>query len=706
LDQPHLSTPDDAIRVLHVDDEEDQLDFAKTFLAFCDSSIRVESVLTTKEALKRLEEGGFDCVVSDYQMPGMDGIELARRIRETSGIPIIIYTGRGSEEVAEAAFTVGIDDYIRKEMNPSHYQVLANRILQSVDKWRTGKHQRVLVRCLEVLNRPNAIKAKIRDLIEIIKEFTGIEAVGIRLKMGDDYPYFVTSGFSDEHLQMEDVLCAHDLEGQLIRDEFGNPVLECMCGNILNGRFDPALPFFTDGGSFWTNNTTELLATTTEEERLARTRNSCNAEGYESVALIPIPAGDENIGLLQLNDSRLDRFKLSLISFLEGLGGSIGMALSKAIVEDNLRSERDNAQRYLDIVGAMLVGLDREGRVTLLNRRASEVLGCDPEEALGRDWFDRYIPSRISEDLRQKYVRYMEGEGEFGERYENPVYTTSGGERTIAWVSIILRDDKGNAIGSLSSGADITDYRNLMAELKKSEANYRNLVETAGEAVLVVQDGILRYTNSKTSEVIGYSQEELASRPMVDFIHPEDREKVVDKSQRMLRGEDTNPLFSFRFIDSNGDEKHCEVNTVPITWEGKPATLNLLRDTTGIELMERRLETLHTYAMEISKATSIDDIADLTHQAVNAVLGFNRGNFSIVDGNHLVHAHLWGITPDYAEPMALDGPGVTVRAIRTGKSQLVNDTSNDPEYVFSSWSMRRSGCLPSPWTGPSPAVSR
>jgi len=122
------------IRVLHVDDEPDQLNFTKTFLAFSAPNLQLESVLTPEKALARLAEEEYDCIVSDYQLPGLDGIELARKIRETSDIPIIIYTGRGSEEVAEAAFTVGVDDYLRKETNPSHYHVLAKRIKASVER--------------------------------------------------------------------------------------------------------------------------------------------------------------------------------------------------------------------------------------------------------------------------------------------------------------------------------------------------------------------------------------------------------------------------------------------------------------------------------------------------------------------------------------------------------------------------------------------
>jgi len=137
LKQPHLSLKSSTIRVLHVDDEETQLKYAKALLEMADESIHVESVISPEDALRLLKTEAYDCVVSDFQMPSLDGIEFARRIREFSDIPIIIYTGRGSEEVAEAAFTVGVNDYMRKETHPNHYQVLTRRIRAAVEKHQT-----------------------------------------------------------------------------------------------------------------------------------------------------------------------------------------------------------------------------------------------------------------------------------------------------------------------------------------------------------------------------------------------------------------------------------------------------------------------------------------------------------------------------------------------------------------------------------------
>ncbi len=129
-----ISNSIELIRVLHVDDDPNQYEFIKFFLNQIDPVLQVNCVATPDEVFKELKEKNYDCLVTDFQMPEMNGIELSKKVRENYNIPIILYTGQGSEEVAEAAFTIGIDDYLRKEMDPSHYQVLAKRIRQVVEK--------------------------------------------------------------------------------------------------------------------------------------------------------------------------------------------------------------------------------------------------------------------------------------------------------------------------------------------------------------------------------------------------------------------------------------------------------------------------------------------------------------------------------------------------------------------------------------------
>jgi PAS domain S-box-containing protein len=208
--------------------------------------------------------------------------------------------------------------------------------------------ERLAHEVLDLLNRSESASDTIRDILLLVKKSMGIEAMGIRLQEGDDFPYYKTRGFPEDFVQAERYLCAYDEAGKIVRDGQGNPVLECMCGNVLCGRTNATLPFFTEEGSFWTNSTTDLLASTTEEDRKARTRNRCNGEGYESVALIPLRSGGEIIGLLQLNDRRRNLFKPEIIRFCEGLGASIGITLSRKHTEEALRESEEKFRTLVE----------------------------------------------------------------------------------------------------------------------------------------------------------------------------------------------------------------------------------------------------------------------------------------------------------------------------------------------------------------------
>jgi len=97
----HTNESKKIIRVLHIDDEPDQLKFAKFFLEKADAGLQVESASSPEEAQHLLQQQSFDCVVSDYVMPGMDGIEFARKVRKKSQVPFILYTGHGREVAVE-----------------------------------------------------------------------------------------------------------------------------------------------------------------------------------------------------------------------------------------------------------------------------------------------------------------------------------------------------------------------------------------------------------------------------------------------------------------------------------------------------------------------------------------------------------------------------------------------------------------------------
>jgi len=127
------------VRVLHVDDEASFAETAALSLEREDERLTVETAAGASEALDRLGEAEFDCVVSDYDMPGRNGIELLEAVRrEHPDLPFVLYTGRGSEAVASEAISAGVTDYFQKEVGTGQYTVLANRIVDAVAATRSA----------------------------------------------------------------------------------------------------------------------------------------------------------------------------------------------------------------------------------------------------------------------------------------------------------------------------------------------------------------------------------------------------------------------------------------------------------------------------------------------------------------------------------------------------------------------------------------
>ena len=128
------------IRVLHVDDEPDFAELAATFLERADERFTVETATSAKEGLDRVMEAPPDCVVSDYDMPEMDGIEFLTAVRkEYPELPFVLFTGRGSETVASEAISAGVTDYLQKGSGTEQYELLANRIDNAVRARRNAR---------------------------------------------------------------------------------------------------------------------------------------------------------------------------------------------------------------------------------------------------------------------------------------------------------------------------------------------------------------------------------------------------------------------------------------------------------------------------------------------------------------------------------------------------------------------------------------
>jgi PAS domain S-box-containing protein len=134
-----MSGTDERIRVLHVDDDQRFVDTAAKFLERSDDRISVRTATSPDDGLAALADDDVDCIVSDYDMPRTNGIEFFHAVEERyDDLPFILFTGKGSEEVASEAISAGVTDYLQKQRGTDHYTILANRIRNAVSAQQTA----------------------------------------------------------------------------------------------------------------------------------------------------------------------------------------------------------------------------------------------------------------------------------------------------------------------------------------------------------------------------------------------------------------------------------------------------------------------------------------------------------------------------------------------------------------------------------------
>jgi PAS domain S-box-containing protein len=394
-------------------------------------------------------------------------------------------------------------------------------LFEDITERKDNEREREAIVMLNNLdNGEIAFRELMANLCAVLQDWSGCEAVGIRLRDGHDFPYYQTRGFPKEFVEAEKYLCAHDQFGKLLLDSSGNPVLECMCGNILCQRYDPALPFFTANGSFWTNSTSALLASTTESDRQARTRNRCNGEGYESVALVPLRHGTSSLGLIQFNDHRPERFSQRLIARLERIGEVVASTLARRQAKDGLVESEAQLRSYIDHAPIGVFLCNEEGHYLHVNPAAARITGWAEQDLVGMGILD-LIPPDSQAAAADQFKRLVESGYSSGEL---PFLRKDGS--VGFWSVEAVRLSETQFLGFTS---DLTARK--QAEGEYATLNAFMLQAQKMESLGALAGGVAHDMNNVLGAILALASAHLASLPKDNPLHPS-LETIRDAASR------------------------------------------------------------------------------------------------------------------------------------------------------------------------------
>lgn len=372
--------------------------------------------------------------------------------------------------VVESQQPVDFDTYSKYVNRHMHIVAFPNggHYFASLIEDISGRKQAQLERDISILflrmvNTSKNISELLKTAVAFFKEHSGCDAVGIRLKKGDDFPYHEALGFSAEFLEAESSLC-----------ECGTGcephLTACMCGQVIRGRmFFNGLPL-TAHGSFFSNDTAELLRIPPDAQNPLRGR--CAHEGYGSLALLPLYKGSERIGLLQLNALRKEAFTQETVSLWERLSDQLAVAMSKFQAEEALLESESRFRNIFDHAATGIAITDCAGRLVQCNEAYRSILGYTQEE-LENLVFPNLIHPADREHNMGLIRQLLNGEIQSFELENRYVHKNTRQVWVHKYVSL-LRDERGrpsHVVGLVTDTTERKQTEDVLRFLGQCDAN-------------------------------------------------------------------------------------------------------------------------------------------------------------------------------------------------------------------------------------------
>ena len=229
--------------------------------------------------------------------------------------------------------------------------------------------------------------------------------------------------------------------------------------------------------------------------------------------------------------------------------------------------------------------IDPKGKIINCSPSTARMLGYEVSELI-----DKHITELLDPDsvkvFRKKFPQLLSGKPASA---EIRLIRKDGTKLNILRAAQPILDDTDRVEAVLALNVDITERVQAEEALRESEEKYRNLVERANDGVIIVQEGILIFVNSRMSEMIGYSADKMINSNFLDFVSLDDRPKIMDIYTRRTQGEDVPSVYEMAVSHRDGSELLVEINSGIISFQGKPATLSLVRDITDRKRVEEAL---------------------------------------------------------------------------------------------------------------------
>jgi PAS domain S-box-containing protein len=655
------------ISVLCVDDDSEYLSLEKRSLEE-PGVLTVTTALSAPEALKEMETNRFDAVVAGYQMPGMDGIGLLRAVRAAHpGLPFILFTGKGREEVVIEAFNSGADFYLQKNGEPKiRFAQLKDTIIRAVKLgavWEgfhdsETRYRRLFETAQDGILILDAESGKITDanpFFLTLLGYTRDELLGKKLR---EIGFIRDKALAEQayadlkktgYIRYEDLPLATK-DGRVIEAEFvGNAyivdtkkVIQCNIRDIAGRRradeaarvslakyqvlFEsvPLGVTISDkaGNIVESNRMAEHLLGLPKKDQMGR-----QIDGREWQIIrpdgSPMPA-DEYASVRSLKENCLvSDVEMGLvkgegdITWINVTAAPIplegyGVAIAYSDITGHKRAEkalRESEERYRTVLENVpdLILVHRNGVILYINPPAAEVMGKTYDELINKQMTDFIVPE-YRPLVAQAISRRMEGKNI--EPYEIEILTTSGGRRTVAVRGSLI--EFAGSPASLNVLTDITDNKQAEAALKKSE----DLLKRTGEIARVGGWELDAETHAVTWTEETYHIHEVPVGQMppleetINFFHPDDRRKLSDAIRRALTtGEGYD--MELRIITATGKQLWTRTVCQPQVVGGK--TIRLIGTFQDITERKAAEEAMSTFSDDLERKVTerTSDISDV-----------------------------------------------------------------------------------------------